>query len=597
MITFSDSPPPRPEPHPVPLARQALFRAAILLLIGIALLRIVSTYGLLSPTVDESFHIAAGMEWLDRGQYQYEWQHPPLARIAVAIGPFLRGIRSHGMSDAIVEGNAILLSGDQMWATLTSARLGTLPFLLLACVMILLWSRRWFDDATAFWALAVFLALPPVLGHSALATLDIACTATFLLATYHVIRWMEAPTAAQSLKMSLGLAIAWLTKFSTVPFVLICATIAFALSPSVPRSVREGVDLLRTRMPPLLLAAACALVVIWSFYFFDIRPISTQVGSHETLDLKLADYPVLKDIAYKLVETPIPLAEFLGGIKQVARHNRTGHDSFLLGEYSETGWWHFFLVVLAVKTPLAFQTLAVCGWTRMLRQRRSLSWQQLATGLFPLALIAFSLTSRINLGIRHILPVLPLLCIVAGFWIRSALRTQKPRLVGLAVVLAGILILESAGSHPDYLAYFNPLAGSHPERILADSDLDWGQDLHRLSARLRERDISPVSIAYFGTFPLHAADLPPFCVLTPGHPATGYVAVSVREPSLTCAKVSSSYCWLNELEPEERIGKSILLYHVTPEQLPKALPTFECNPSPPGEPELGTGSQDEGKGS
>ena len=62
--------------------------AVALALILIATLRIVSTYTVFNHTSDEPNHIACGMEWLDKGTYTYETQHPPLARIAAALGPF-----------------------------------------------------------------------------------------------------------------------------------------------------------------------------------------------------------------------------------------------------------------------------------------------------------------------------------------------------------------------------------------------------------------------------------------------------------------------------------------------------------------------------
>ena len=65
----------------------------ILIIAGIGTGRIVSTYSVFNHTNDEPAHIAAGMEWLDTGSYLYEPQHPPLARIATAVGPFIAGVR------------------------------------------------------------------------------------------------------------------------------------------------------------------------------------------------------------------------------------------------------------------------------------------------------------------------------------------------------------------------------------------------------------------------------------------------------------------------------------------------------------------------
>src|SRR5215831_11280050 len=109
-----------------PRDRYALLLLVVLIVIAIA--RISPTYSIFTATADEPFHIGAGMEWLDEGTYTYELQHPPLARIAVALGPYLSGIRSQSLTHANDEGNAILFSNDTHFSNLRRARLGTLPF-------------------------------------------------------------------------------------------------------------------------------------------------------------------------------------------------------------------------------------------------------------------------------------------------------------------------------------------------------------------------------------------------------------------------------------------------------------------------------------
>ncbi len=104
---------------------------ALLILIG--MLRIIATYTVFSQTADEPAHLAAGMEWLDRGRYRYEPQHPPLPRVAVAIGPYLDGLRSFGTGRMSREGNRILEARGRYSRNLALARAGTLPFFVIAC--------------------------------------------------------------------------------------------------------------------------------------------------------------------------------------------------------------------------------------------------------------------------------------------------------------------------------------------------------------------------------------------------------------------------------------------------------------------------------
>jgi hypothetical protein len=180
-------------------------------------------------------------------------------------------------------------------------------------------------------------------------------------------------------------------------------------------------------------AIGCCLV-IWAFYWFSFRPL-------------------------------------FQGIDDLRMHNYDGHLSYLFGELSTRGWWYFFPVVLVFKTPLPFLVLALasCIWLRRAPREH---WIPLACAA---AILISVLPSSINIGVRHILPIYPLLTIPAGLaaarLIESASRA--PRILGGFLILAQIAV--SAAAHPNYIAYFNELALGKPERIRVDSDLDWGQ--------------------------------------------------------------------------------------------------------------------------
>ncbi|MEI9814381.1 MAG: hypothetical protein WDO18_17845 [Acidobacteriota bacterium] len=194
------------------------------------------------------------------------------------------------------------------------------------------------------------------------------------------------------------------------------------------------------------------------------------------------------------------------------------------------------------------------------RNWRTAPRAQTLTAIFFLAIFLFSLTSRIDAGIRHILCLYPLLALLGAHWVVRAAQST-PRAAVLPVALVAIALAESAGAHPDYMASFNVLAGTHPETILCESDLDWGQDLKRLSTRLRELHADHVSIGYFGSSPLAKAGLPPYRTLGLEDPLPGYVAVSVRFLNLEYAR-NGGYSWLRDKKPVQRIGRSIDLYYL-----------------------------------
>src|SRR5215475_8556035 len=94
----------------------------------VATIAVASTARVFSGTVDEPAHLAAGMQWLTTGDYTYDLPHPPLGRVAAALGPFVHGARSMGDTAIYDEGARILGSGQRYADMLASARHGELVF-------------------------------------------------------------------------------------------------------------------------------------------------------------------------------------------------------------------------------------------------------------------------------------------------------------------------------------------------------------------------------------------------------------------------------------------------------------------------------------
>nr|MDQ2899634.1 hypothetical protein [Acidobacteriota bacterium] len=171
--------------------RHAKILALVLVLIASA--RIAATWRVFNATTDEPAHIACGMEWLDRQTYRLEDQHPPLARVAAALGPYLFGIRSprNTGQDLSRQGAAILLAQGRLDRNLASARAGILPFFWIACVVVFLWARRILGSTGGLLALLLFTNVQPVLAHAALATTDMALTGTLGAAVLSTLYWLE----------------------------------------------------------------------------------------------------------------------------------------------------------------------------------------------------------------------------------------------------------------------------------------------------------------------------------------------------------------------------------------------------------------------
>jgi hypothetical protein len=158
-----------------------------------------------------------------------------------------------------------------------------------------------------------------------------------------------------------------------------------------------------------------------------------------------------------------------------------------------------------------------------------------------------------------------ILTLVAGF---GAVRLLAWRSLAVRAVLVALLIGEiviSADAHPDYLPYFNVFAGGKPERLLVDSDMDWGQDVNRVAAELRARDIRQVAAAIQGNADLSRHGFPPYTDLDWHQPTTGWIVISVTQFAFgTSAPPFDGYRWLEAFEPVAMIGKTVRLYYIEP---------------------------------
>jgi hypothetical protein len=333
---------------------------------------------------------------------------------------------------------------------------------------------------------------------------------------------------------------------------------------------RKTAHFLQYQKRRILLCAALAVlttfVVIWAGYRFSLRSIThADWRPHPTIDRFVGTEGTFHDLAYSIAEAPIfPLMELVKGIKRARHKNSLGTRNYLLGDVRWKGWWYFFPLALSVKTPIPFLILAFVGYGILVGQwHQQKRWKSLALAVCPPILLLVCMVTNINIGLRHILPIYPFLAIVAAVGSMRLWYTGNNRSVFRTVVAALIIwqLTTSFLAHPDYLPYFNELAGRHPEKILIDSDLDWGQDLERLSRTLDILGVREVTLSYFGTADVYQHNMPPVVrKLVPYQPTTGWIAISLRKMLVNYHDGGVS--WLQCLRPVALVGHSIRLYYV-----------------------------------
>jgi hypothetical protein len=590
----------------------------------------------LSPTYDEPHHLATGLDWWQFHSSRWWTENPPLPKVVTSLGPYLAGLRLPDReqdtwdprgpgNDPWTLGNTLLYrdGGDpQRWLRL--ARLGNLPFLLLTLLLTFLLAQGPRRPWAGLVATALVATYPPLLGHAALATTDVATVATTLLFLYCLDAWWRRRRLHRAGMVGAAFGLALLCKL-TAP--LLCGAVAVGWlvgrrltrkleaeaqrSPSlpptstkraaVPRSVRKPVAWPRQRPAragdghPVLFAGLTALcgllatfVVVWAGYRFSMGRVDdlSPVGFFRDPILPaVADRPTW--LAW-LCQLRLPAPEVPHGYLFLKSHNSHGHLAYLFGNVSDHGFWNFYLVGLLLKSPLPFLVLVVLAmmvFVRMAGRAGRIAPTAPAVGLASLAALALSTAGTINIGLRHFLAIVPLVAVWIAAAIDVLMEATPPRglrplaVAGIGLLLAGqAVIVERA--EPELMAYFNPLAGHEPGAALIDSDLDWGQDFAFLKGELAMRKIPEVRIALFSSVRPCGPDMPTLRPLVPRQPETGWIVISenyYRAPDLIGLRrdpcdPSTAYgfheappdgfAWLRAHTPVARIGASLRLYHI-----------------------------------
>jgi len=395
-------------------------------------------------------------------------------------------------------------------------------------LLVYAWSRRLFGREGAMLSLLLAAFSPNLLAHGPLMTSDATLALSLSAALACLWTALHRVTPCTALGSGLVCGLLFVSKFSAVVFVPM-ALILLALRIADGRALRvrcwrtwRRIESRGRQLAALgaVLGIHALLVwgVIWTSYGFRyeafgaIGPADSQLmESWETL----LDTPgPLAPLVNAARERRLLPEAYLYGTAFVNKHSRA-RFAFLNGEFGVTGWWYFFPYAFALKTPLAlFALLALAAGTlsgkRRLTPGTGLSSER-ASGFYAAAplwvLLAvyclFSVTARVNIGLRHLLPIYPPLFILAGAAARWIVwRRRLPAALVIAAALA--FAAASLSIRPHYLAFFNALVG--PERgyrHLVDSSLDWGQDLPGLAAWLEAdpgaRSGAPVYLAYFGS--------------------------------------------------------------------------------------------------
>ncbi len=537
-----------------------------------------------APTIDEFAHVPAGHYYYHTGDFSFFGKNPPLARLIMAAPLLLFDLESPKVEGPPsgwrpwVYGTHFMRVNRKDYSSLFFwARLPILGLSILMGGLVFWITRRLHGDAPALFVLALFSVEPNLLGHSSLGTVDTTAT-FFMFAASIAFAFHLCRPGRRTVLFSGGLlGLALLTKYTAI-LLLLAFPVMLLLRLTVfwKRERSDGsASFSRTG-----LCATSGAIFLLSLVVLNLGYLGTGFPcSLSELPAKSGFLKGISSAGFSDLPLPLPFA-FLDGFDRLKLDlEQSEFPGYLLGQWSNSGFRLFFPVSLFLKLPLALILAILAGclscffsfWRKRLGLFELMLW-------IPLLLIGIMMAffSKVNYGVRYVLPLLPFLLVFAGRWLRDLEKGHCGFFA--AIILVSWNLLASLLVFPHYLSSVNELVGGRQRAplYLLDSNLDWGQDLPELKRFLDEENVASVFLAYFGHVApdLYGIEWEPAPYFKPPDVASGWLAVSAnyvygypyrvlsKDMSQLVQVPSNAFEWLRDRKPDARAGASILLYRI-----------------------------------
>jgi hypothetical protein len=550
---------------------------------------LVHSATLQSPTCNELGHLAAGVSNLTLRRFDLYRVNPPLVRCLAAIPAVLSGAATDWKqysTDPLtraewqVGSDFFAANGDRAFNLLVAARWTCVPFGLIGAVVCCAWARELYGATGGIIAVVMWCFCPFVLGHGSLITADVPSAALGAAACYAFWRWLRNPIWPLAAAAGVVLGLAELTKTTLLVFYPLWGLqwIVYRL----PQRRRMSIVTWLHELCMLAFQMIVSIYIINLGYFFEGS--FHELGDYQFQSSALTGAPARNGhfnpgnrfAGTLLASMPVPFPKnYVQGIDTQKADVENGGFSYLCGQWSESGWWYYYVFGLLLKLPLG--TILLCAMATsvwMLRLRCLKSWRDELMVLLPAAAIFLLVSSQTTFSAhcRYVIPALPFLYVWAGrFACVSAGKAKAATRIVMSALLAWV-VFSSLAVYPHSLSYFNELVGGplNGPHYLLGSNVDWGQDLLFLKKWLKENPTArPFGLAYYGY--VDPSDLGVGYSSPPAggdHQAledvpSGWYAVSVN-----ClfgdamGKSRDAYVYFRRLRPVAHIGYSISIFHV-----------------------------------
>jgi hypothetical protein len=580
-----------------------------------------------SATVDEPANLVGGWTQIHLHDYRFNCEDPALFSKFVGIGlpdhlfhidtqsPQWQSLLINADERAPIAIQALYhtpgLDADSL---LRAERLRMVALAVVIGIVIGWWAHRLAGPVAAVFAIAAFSFDPNFLAHGPLVKNDVLFALAYLLFAASIWRLGERITAIRLAALCLCMGITFMVKSSGFLAMPVLAILLLARSiiprPWPVRSFAAANIKHRLALSAgiFLFSAIFVWIFIWGCYSFRFFP---QSGSSDQFDLSdniryFANHQAFAQSADPFHLSAAAVSDFrqnwqppagvrfvifanahhllpqsyLAGMLRMAADSQA-QPSFLCGKYSVTGWWYYFPLAMLFKTPAATLIGFLAAFALIAPKLRKISsagiWSPLAAIAPPTIYLLVAMSSNVNVGIRHILPIYPFLFIFLGVAAASCWNSAK-RAGRLVVTLLTIaLAAETAFAFPNFIPFFNLFAGGSRGglRLLGESNIDWGQDLPALAAWQNRHPHRPLYLLYWGSadpryYGIHYVNLPQSTAPPdqstpdqttsgPGRPVYAFSAVVLTNPFVRAA-LKGLFDSVVHAQPIAILNGSIYLY-------------------------------------
>jgi hypothetical protein len=485
------------------LPRRILVLAGVLLLLDLFAAQLLLSAQRNSLTWDEGHHLYSGYLSWKTGDFGINPEVPPYAKM-IAAAPLLPmhltvpPLKGRFFKDEAFFGGRDFMFRNDTDAVLIRARLAASIFAFALALLVFAAAQRLFSTQAAFIALTLFIFDPNFLAHGALVTTDVASACALFAAVYAFYRWRMAPSWKRLVLAGLCAGLALVTKFTGIlvaPVLLLLAAfeLAFPAFLSPYRDLildRRGV-LFRRFAFGLPVIALIAWAMVWAMYGFRFAARPSGLVLHPAF----ADYirqlssPVSIRILTWLARHYVFPESWLFGLADT-KITADNYTSYFWGHVYPHGHLLYFPACFAIKSTLPFLLLFAVAWIlialRWLTARREILYLVLPPAVYFLV----AMTSNMNIGARHLLPIYPFLYVLGAGAAAKLLMIDRRWLIAIAALIVW-QAADAVTVYPAYMAFGNGLWGG-PSKVhlhLSDANVDWGQQLNDVRAYLASRDI------------------------------------------------------------------------------------------------------------